>query len=72
MLKADEDLKIFYPHMLHLTCLAYELHRVADQKVDLHFPSVNKLILSVKKSCFESTSSSRTLQEKIREYSIIN
>lgn len=47
MLKAGEDLKIFYPHMLHLTYLAHGLHRA--EEVRLYFPSVNKLISSVKK-----------------------
>ena len=48
MLKAGRDLKVFYPEMLHVTCLAHGLHRVCEQVREM-FPRVNALISAVKK-----------------------
>lgn len=48
MLKAGENLKIFFPNMLHLTCYAHGLNRVAET-IRQSFPLVNNLISSVKK-----------------------
>jgi hypothetical protein len=30
MIKAGQGLRLFYPHMIHVTCLAHGLHRVAE------------------------------------------
>lgn len=48
MVKAGSAIQIFYPKMLHVTCLAHALHRVAEQ-IRSDFPLVDKLISSVKK-----------------------
>lgn len=48
MLKAGRDLKIFYPNIIHLTCLVHGFNRIAEE-VRLHFPLINTLISSVKK-----------------------
>ena len=48
MLKAGSSLKIFYPEMHHLTCLAHALHRLSERVREL-LPEVNELIASVKK-----------------------
>lgn len=48
MLKAARDLQIFYPNIIHLTCLVHGFNRVAEE-VRLHFPLVNTIISSVKK-----------------------
>lgn len=48
MIKAGEHLKIFYPNMLHLTCLIHGLNRIAE-KIRCRFHLVNTLISSVKK-----------------------
>lgn len=48
MVKAACNLKIFYPNLIHTTCLAHGLNRVAEE-VRNHFPLVNSLISSVKK-----------------------
>lgn len=47
MVKAGTALQVFYPKMLHVTCAAHGLHRVAEQ-VRSHFSIVDKLIASVK------------------------
>lgn len=53
MVKAGKALQVFYPKMIHLTCLAHALHRVAET-VRNQFPNVDALISSVKKF-FESS-----------------
>jgi hypothetical protein len=50
MLKAATALKVFYPNLIHFTCLAHGLQGVAEE-VRAKFPQVNKLI-SMKKRCF--------------------
>lgn len=47
MVKAGTALQVFYSKMLHVTCAAHGLHRVAEH-VRSHFNSVDKLIASVK------------------------
>ncbi|CAI6371628.1 unnamed protein product [Macrosiphum euphorbiae] len=46
MVKAGTALQVFYSKMLHVTCAAHGLHRVAEQ-VRSHFSTVDKLIASV-------------------------
>lgn len=48
MIKAGKSLKVFYPEMMHLTCFAHGLHRVAEI-IREDCPEVNTLISSVKK-----------------------
>jgi len=48
MVKAGGAIKAFYDKMIHVTCLAHALHRVAEEVRRL-FPSVDKLISSIKK-----------------------
>lgn len=48
MVKAGNTLKILFPNMLHVTCTAHGLHRVAETVRD-NFPKVNRLISAVKK-----------------------
>ena len=48
MLKAGKNLKVFYPNMLHITCVIHGLNRVAEE-VRLYFKLVNTLISNVKK-----------------------
>ena len=48
MVKAGKDLKIFYPYLIHVTCLCHGLHRVCELVREL-FPEVNKLIATIKK-----------------------
>lgn len=48
MIKAGHNLKIFYPNLIHVTCLAHALNRVAEE-IRKHFPLVNSLISNMKK-----------------------
>ena len=48
MLKAGRDLSVFYPHMVHVTCIARALHRVCET-IRLKFPQVDDFISSTKK-----------------------
>lgn len=48
MLKVGQNLKIFYPNIIHVTCLAHGLNRIAEA-VRSEFPLVNELISNVKK-----------------------
>jgi hypothetical protein len=47
-LKAAKGLKVLYPRMVHLTCLAHGLHRVAEE-IRGNYPDVDSLISNVKK-----------------------
>lgn len=49
MVAAMEALKVLYPNMIHVTCAAHGLHRVAEL-VRVKFKDVNKLISNVKKT----------------------
>lgn len=48
MLKTRKNLEVFYPNMIHSTCLAHALHLVAET-VRENYPTVNKLISKTKK-----------------------
>ncbi|XP_066993260.2 uncharacterized protein [Anabrus simplex] len=48
MIKAGKSFKFLYPKMLHVTCLAHAMHRVAEELREKS-PSVNSVISSVKK-----------------------
>lgn len=48
MCKAMKGLQVLYPKMIHVTCVAHGLHRVAEV-VRVSYPEVNTLISSVKK-----------------------
>jgi histone deacetylase complex regulatory component SIN3 len=48
MVKAGAAIKVFYPKLLHLTCLAHSFHRVAET-VRFQFPDIDQLIATVKK-----------------------
>jgi hypothetical protein len=43
MIKAVKALQLLYPKMVHVTCLAHALHRVAEE-VHGSYPEVDKLI----------------------------
>ena len=48
MVKVGQNLKLFYPHMTHLTCVLHGINRVAET-IRNGYPLVNKLISNVKK-----------------------
>lgn len=47
MKKAGDTIKVLYPKIIHVTCLAHGLHRVAEE-VRVNYPKVDKLVSSVK------------------------
>ena len=47
MCKAMNGLKVLFPKMVHVTCLAHGLHRIAEL-VRSNYPQVNRLISSTK------------------------
>ena len=47
MCKAIRALQVLFPKMVHVTCLAHELHRVAEV-VRTIYPPVNRLVSSSK------------------------
>ncbi|XP_049788000.1 uncharacterized protein LOC126191238 [Schistocerca cancellata] len=53
MLKAAESLCVFYPKIIHLTCLGHGVHRVAEE-VRTTLPEANSLISSAKKVFIEA------------------
>ena len=48
MLKAGNDLKVFYPSLIHITCLCHGLHRICELVREM-FPAVDQLISATKK-----------------------
>lgn len=48
MVKAAKALQVFYPKLLHVTCLAHALHRVCE-KITESNPKIDGLIANVKK-----------------------
>lgn len=48
MIKAGQNLKIFYENLIHVTCLAHGLNRVAEE-IRKQFPLINDLIKNAKK-----------------------
>jgi hypothetical protein len=55
MVKTGDSLKVFYLNIVHVTCVARMLNRVAEKVKEL-FPNVNKLIINVKKIFLKSPS----------------
>ena len=47
MIKAAETLKILYPRLLHVTCIAHLLHNCAEH-IRAHFKAADNLISSIK------------------------
>jgi len=48
MVKSGKSLQVLYSKMVHITCLAHGLHRVAEQ-IRINFPEINSLISNIKK-----------------------
>jgi len=60
MIKLGHTLKVFYPKLINITCMAHGLHRLSEAIRDL-FLNVDLLISNTKKVFFKSTYSSRYL-----------
>lgn len=66
MVKAGTNLKILYPDLMHVTCLAHGLHRVAESVRD-KFKNVDKLLAAVKGVFKKATSRKRKYKEAFPE-----
>lgn len=64
MVKAGQALKVFYPKLLHITCLAHGLHRLAEE-IRSEFSTVNKLISSTKKVFLKAPSRVQAYKERL-------
>nr|CAD7198261.1 unnamed protein product [Timema douglasi] len=64
MLKAGASLKVFYPKLIHVTCLAHTVHRVAEH-IRAQFPNINAVISSVKKVFLKVPSHIAKFREKL-------
>lgn len=64
MISAYKSLSIMYPKLLHVTCLAHGLSRVAEQ-VRVSYPIVNDWIASVKRVFLKAPSRVRIFKEAL-------
>ena len=62
MVKAGKALEIFYPSMIHMTCLCHALHRVCEQIREM-YPIVNSVISACKKVFLKSPSRIQAFKE---------
>lgn len=69
MKKAAEGLKVLFPKMLHLTCLAHALHRISEEVRRL-FPEVDKIISNGKKVFIKSPSRIQIFKEMAPDLSL--
>lgn len=64
MVKAANNLQIFFPSLIHCTCLAHGLNRVAET-VRLEFPAINSLLSSIKKVFLKAPLRVQVYKEKL-------
>ena len=69
MVKASNVLKVFYENLIHCTCLAHGLSRVAET-VRLQFPVVNDLIKNGKKIFVKSPLRIQAFREQVPNVSL--
>lgn len=53
MTKASASLKVLYPNLIHVICLAHTLHRV-DEQIRENYEPVNKIVSCLKKIFFKT------------------
>lgn len=64
MLKAHSNLKVLYENLIHCTCLAHGLNRVAET-IRMQFPLVNMLVKSGKKVFLKSPLRVQVFRERL-------
>lgn len=62
MIKAATGLKVLFPKMIHVTCVAHAMHRVAET-IRAFYPEVDRLISNVKKVFNKAPSRIRKFNE---------
>ncbi|CAI6344410.1 unnamed protein product [Macrosiphum euphorbiae] len=53
MVKTGQSLAVFYPNLIHVTCVAHMFNRIAERVREM-YPDVNKLISNIKKVFLKS------------------
>lgn len=66
MCKAANNLQIFFPQLIHTTCLAHGLNRLAEE-IRNQFPIVNDLINNIKKKILKAPLRVQFYREKFPE-----
>jgi hypothetical protein len=66
---AAKGLKVLFPKMIHLTCLAHGMHRVAET-VRASYPDVDKLISNVKKVFIKAPKRVEIFREKASDLNL--
>lgn len=64
MIKAAKALQVFYPNLIHVTCFAHGVHRLAEE-VRSSFGNVNQLISSTKKVFLKAPARIKAYKEKL-------
>lgn len=64
MIKAAKALQVFYPNLIHVTCFAHGVHRLAEE-VRSTFGNVNELISSTKKVFLKAPARIKDYKEKL-------
>jgi len=66
MVKSGDVLKVLYPNLIHVTCLAHGLNRVAEKVRDM-FPNVNKFVNNIKKIFLKAPSRVEVYREIMQD-----
>lgn len=69
MVKSGHALKVFYPKLIHITCMAHGLHRLSEAIRD-EFSNVDLLISNTKKVFLKAPSRVGTFKEKCPNLSL--
>lgn len=69
MVKAGQQLKVLYENLIHVTCLAHGINRVAEA-IRSEFPIVNTLISSIKKVFVKAPLRIQMYREKLPNISL--
>ncbi|KAJ4445649.1 hypothetical protein ANN_12332 [Periplaneta americana] len=64
MIAAVKLLEVFYPALLHITCLAHAMNRVAET-IRLEYPQVNKLVSTIKKIFIKAPTRIQLFREQL-------
>jgi len=69
MVKSGHALKVFYPKLIHITCMAHGLHRLSETIRD-KFSNVDLLIFNTKKVFLKAPNHIGTFKEKCPNLSL--
>ena len=69
MCKAGRDLKVFFPRLVHLTCVLHGISLVAEKALEA-FPEVNRLIAACKMVFVKAPSRRATYRESYPELAL--